>query len=218
MVKLDENIRRRLRSILNNYAATASACHQVDHTFRVVTMALTLAEHYPDVDCAALEAAAWLHDIGRGVERSSHISHAIISAELAEEMLPEFGFDSVQTKLICTAIADHRYSAKRQPTSLIGCLLQDADRLDALGAIGIARTFSESTNRMLFHPQSPFGDGRQFDDAQYALDHFFLKLLKLPATLHTPEAREIAQQRVAFLQTFLRELAHELGTTYSHAE
>lgn len=208
---MNDTVRTRLRCVAEEYLADSGGSHRLDHTVRVVTNARRLMASYDAIDHDVLEAAAWLHDIGRASERAEGISHAIISARLAEGILPAMGFSLAQTSLALEAIADHRFSTGRLPASLEGKILQDADRLDALGAIGIARTFAEGYQRELYHPADPFAQQRVPDDLHYTLDHFYIKLLKLPATLHTPEAKALAAQRLQFMHDFLHELAHELS-------
>ena len=214
---MHETIREALHALARKYQEQVGAAHRFDHTERVVANALRLARAYPECDVDALEAAAWLHDIGRGTERKKGESHADASARLAKKILPELDFTREQMTRICTAIADHRYSSGRLPSSLEGRLLQDADRLDALGAVGIARTFSEGGDRALYHPEMPFPltGGRALDDTRYTLDHFFIKLLTLAETLHTPEARQLAERRSEALRGFLREFADEIGAQIS---
>jgi len=209
---MDDRLRARLRACAEKYLADANGCHRLDHTVRVVGNALRLAASYPAVDLLVLEAAAWLHDIGRGVERQAGVSHAILSARLAGKILPAEGLTVAQTQVARDAIATHRFSEKRIPATLEGRLLQDADRLDALGAIGIARTFSDGALRALYHPDDPFAEHRPPNDLLYTLDHFYAKLLRLPDTLHTPEARSLAAARVQYMRDFLQQLACELGT------
>jgi uncharacterized protein len=91
--------------------------------------------------------------------------------------------------------------------------LQDADRLDAIGAIGIARTFSVggNENRPLYNPADPFCEtDRELNDAQWTLDHVKKKLLILKNTMHTKTAREIAEQRTTFIELFLNQLRREI--------
>ena len=91
--------------------------------------------------------------------------------------------------------------------------MQDADRLEALGAIGLARVFavSGSMNTALFDADDPFAERRTLDDKAYALDHFQTKLLRLPATMQTEKGREIAQQNADFLVQFMAKLSAELA-------
>lgn len=91
--------------------------------------------------------------------------------------------------------------------------MQDADRLDAMGAIGIARTFSigGSENRSLYNPIDPFYESnRELDDTQWTLDHIKKKLLILKDSMHTKTAKKIAQQRTEFIQLFLNQLRKEV--------
>jgi uncharacterized protein len=91
--------------------------------------------------------------------------------------------------------------------------LQDADRLDAIGAIGIARTFSVggSESRPLYNPADPFYEtDRELNDAQWTLDHVKKKLLILKNTMHTKTAKEIAEQRTTFIELFLNQLRREI--------
>jgi len=195
------------------YLQKMNGAHGFDHTQRVVANAQNLARHYPTVDLLVLETAAWLHDIGRGEEANSGVSHADVSAQIATQDLPALGFQPEQVAAICTAIRDHRFSAGRTPVSLEGQLLQDADRLDALGAIGIARTFAEGGDRALYHPDDPLAVWHQPDDGHYTLDHFFTKLLRLPETMHTAEARAEGEQRLRIMHLFLSAFASELPET-----
>ena len=212
---MHETIREQLHALARKYQTDVGACHRYDHTERVVSNALLLARAYPDIDVDALEAAAWLHDIGRGVERKKGESHADASARLARRLLVDLAFTLAQIQRICDAIADHRYSSGRVPKSWEGRLLQDADRLDALGAVGIARTFAEGGDRALYHPRIPFPTAgeRALDDTRYTLDHFFTKLLTLSETLHTPEARQTAERRTEAMRHFLQEFTADIATT-----
>jgi uncharacterized protein len=217
---MNETTRAALQAIARQYQQHIGACHRYDHTERVVVTALQLARAYPDIDVDVLEAAAWLHDIGRGTERLSGESHADASARLAKEILAKLHFTDEQIQRGCAAILDHRYSSQRSPSSWEGRLLQDADRLDALGAIGIARTFSEGKDRALYHVESPFPAPaeRKLDDTRYTLDHFFTKLLTLADSLHTPEARQLATRRLEVMRMFLREFAAEIAAPLAPQE
>ena len=115
--------------------------------------------------------------------------------------------------VIQAAILDHSYSGGRTPGSLIGKSLQDADRLEALGALGLYRTIATgvSMGAALFDQADPFASNRKLDDRSFTLDHFFTKLLKLPETFQTGSARNEARNRAHYLQGFVEQLKHELG-------
>ncbi|MEH6646556.1 hypothetical protein [Sulfitobacter sp.] len=91
--------------------------------------------------------------------------------------------------------------------------MQDADRLDALGALGIARCFNVSgqMNAALFHGGDPLAQSRALDDRAYALDHFEVKLFRVADTLNTATAREMAQKRVAFMKSFRAQFVSEIA-------
>lgn len=107
----------------------------------------------------------------------------------------------------------HSYSKRLVPASLEGQIFQDADRLDALGEIGIARTFSieGSESRTFYNADDPFyRSNRELGDKQWTLDHFHKKLLKLEDFMHTRTARKIAQERTRFTTLFMRQLQKEI--------
>ncbi len=113
------------------------------------------------------------------------------------------------------AIEAHSFSAGIPPRTLEARIVQDADRLEALGAIGIARCLlTGGTMRTpLYDPDDPFCDRREPDDRSYTLDHFYCKLFKLPGTMQTAAGREEARRRVDYMQGFLAELAGEISNS-----
>ncbi|HYX51408.1 MAG TPA: hypothetical protein VE843_16800, partial [Ktedonobacteraceae bacterium] len=116
---------------------------------------------------------------------------------------------------ILHAIAAHSYSLGIEPRTLEAKVLRDADRLDALGAIGILRwaitgTVRRTWDTYTYHPDDPFAEWHQLDDHRYMLDHFFTKLLKLSDTMATQTGRVLAQERTAFMRVYLDEFKKEL--------
>ena len=110
------------------------------------------------------------------------------------------------------AIEAHSFSAAILPQSVEAKIVQDADRLEALGAIGLARVFAVSgaLNTILFDANDPFADQRDLDDKKYALDHFQSKLLRLPETMQTEQGRALASHNAQFLVQFMAKLSAEL--------
>lgn len=110
------------------------------------------------------------------------------------------------------AIEAHSFSAGIAPQSIEAKIVQDADRLEALGAIGLARVFAVSgaLGVALFDAEDPFADARSLDDRAFALDHFQTKLLRLPDTMQTDVGRELAQHNADFLVHFMAKLSAEL--------
>ncbi len=114
---------------------------------------------------------------------------------------------------VAYAIRVHPFSRGVVPSTLEAKILQDADRLDAIGAIGIARTFATCAEmgRPFYCAEDPFCRGRESDDKAWGLDHFYRKLLTIQATMNTEAGRRRAADRSAFLRTYLEQLERELG-------
>lgn len=187
--------------------------HDFEHIMRVYRNAEAIGRK-EGADMQVLLAAVLLHDLvvyPKGSAKRSKSSDD--SADMAEKILKKRGWPQAKIDRVSYCIRTHSYSKKIAPASLEGRVLQDADRLDALGAIGIARTFSVggSENRRFYNPEDPFcRTGREPDDRHWTLDHFKAKLLKLHGTLHTATARKMAQERTRFMHEFLDRIAKEI--------
>lgn len=206
---MEAQTRARLESIAWRRMAGMAPGHDVEHARRVVALVRRLLESHPEADADVVEAAAWLHDTGFRGRRAG--KHAILSARIAAEELPALGFTKKQVALACTIIEQHSYSKHFEATTIEGQLIQDADRLDAMGAIGIARVFSDVKERRIYGPEDPFAVSRDLDDVRYSLDHFLIKILRLADYLHTKEAKALAEPRVKTIRAFMKALAEELG-------
>ena len=187
--------------------------HDFHHIMRVYKNAKRIGRR-EGTNMDILLPAVLLHDLvvyPKGSTKSSKSSDE--SADLAENILHSYGYPQDQINQICYCIQAHSYSKRVVPASLEGRILQDADRLDALGAIGIARTFSVggSDNRTFYNPNDPFcRSDRDLDDMQWTLDHFQTKLLKLEDFMHTQTAKKIAKERTRFMKLFIRQLQKEI--------
>lgn len=186
--------------------------HDFEHVMRVYRNAEFIGKR-EGADMEILLAAALLHDIvvyPKGSAKSA--KSADDSADLAEKILKSYGWTRERIEKASYCIRTHSYSKRVVPTSLEGKILQDADRLDALGAIGIARTFSVggSERRAFYNPDDPFwSTTREPDDRQWTLDHFQSKLLRLKNSMHTQTAKVEARRRTAFMESFVAQLKHE---------
>ena len=186
--------------------------HDVAHAMRVADWTLRLAG--AEVDAREAFAAALLHDAVNPPKDSPERALASArSAERARERLPALGFAPEAVARIADAIRDHSFSRGAVPATPLGRALQDADRLEALGAIGLLRCISTGVRLggEWFHAEDPWAEARPLDDTRYSVDHFFTKLLLLPATMCTEAGRAEAERRAAFLREFLARLAEELG-------
>jgi uncharacterized protein len=165
--------------------------HDFDHTMRVYRTAMEIADSEPDCDRQIVALAALLHDA------DDYKLFATADNANARAFLDSQNVDEATAIKICTTINSVSFSKNRDkcPELLEGKIVQDADRLDAIGAIGIARTFAYGGKH-----------GRTLDSS---IAHFHEKLLLLKAMMHTEKAKEMAESRHAFMESFLQEWENE---------
>lgn len=172
--------------------------HGWPHVERVLGLALQIAENTNShVDYKVLILSVLLHDIGRLAEDRLGKHHAVISAEIAKKLLENLGFSEDLVERVVEAIRTHSFSRNEQPRSLEAMILSDADKLDAIGAIGVARTFMLGERW-----------GRGIDGT---VKHFYEKLLKLKDMLFLDYSKKIAQRRHKLLEIFLENLLRDLS-------
>lgn len=193
-------------------SSAGDAAHDIAHVQRVVLTSRRLASE----EGARLEVvipAAWLHDCVTVPKDSPLRKRASgMAAEKAVNLLREWGVEEGLLPDIAHAIEAHSFSAGIPPRTLEARVVQDADRLDALGAVGLARCLmlSGEMGQRLYGPADPFCRDRTPDDRVSAVDHFHTKLLSLGATMHTESARREAEVRTRFLEAFLDRLREEI--------
>ncbi len=176
--------------------------HDWLHAERVCKMCMRICEKEGG-DPQVLVAAALLHDVGIRYELEQGIDHSEKGAEIAGEILSRIGFQSEKIGTVLEAIREHRFRKGVKSVSIESRILQDADRLDAMGAIGVARTFSHGGRRRI----PMYSNSRTTGST---VDHFYEKLLKLKNSLNTETARRIAEERHAFMEAFLSRFLKEI--------
>ncbi|MBW9353685.1 phosphohydrolase [Citrobacter sp. EC_71] len=194
------------------------AAHDISHFRRVWKTSQKLS---PDasVDWLVVLTACYFHDlVSLPKNHPDRHRSSVLAAQETRRMLrrdfPDFPQHSIPA--VCHAIEAHSFSAKIAPETIEAKIVQDADRLEALGAIGLARVFAVSgaLGVALFDAEDPFARQRGLDDKQYALDHFQTKLLTLPMTMQTEQGRHLAQHNADFLLTYMAKLSAELKGEY----
>ncbi|TNE31981.1 MAG: HD domain-containing protein [Alphaproteobacteria bacterium] len=195
------------------------ASHDLGHFRRVYKIALHIAAQEPEEsDPLVLMAAAYFHDVVNPPKNSDLRSKAsTLSAEKAAEILTDIDFPQEKISGVQHAIAAHSFSAAIPAETIEAKIIQDADRMESLGAMGAARTMyvSGRLGRSLFHADDPLAEnGRALDDKEYGLDHFALKLMKLPAMMQTESGRKLAAARAAYLEDFRAQLAKEISAEF----
>jgi uncharacterized protein len=206
---------RPLREHVQAVLIAADPAHDFAHVLRVLKNASTLAEA-EGAKGDICQISALLHELVN-LPKDHPESHRSgeLCATAAHDLLDAHGFASDVRDRVTECIRVHAFSAGLTARSLEAQILQDADRLDALGAIGIARCFAtcSSMKRPFYCSEDPFALHRALDDKQYGVDHFFKKLLRIPERLNTSTARLLAEERVAFLRQYLQQLGSEIGVT-----
>lgn len=185
--------------------------HDLQHIQRVVLNTRQLARH-EGLALHILLPAAWLHDCIHVAKDSPQRSKAsVLAADHAVEFLREKAYPAQHLDAIHHAIEAHSFSANITPRTLEAKVLQDADRIDALGAIGLSRCLmlGGHMGSSLMSSHDPFCESRTPDDANYCIDHFFAKLLTLQSTMQTEAGRILAKERSDFLHHFLDQLKKE---------
>ena len=188
--------------------------HDIFHVERVVALAKKLAL-LEGAELKVVVPAAFLHDciyISKTDAKRTQASR--LSADKAVELLRHWDYPAEFYPAIHHAISAHSFSAKITPETPEARIVQDADRLDAMGATGIFRCFAFSglANRPLYFSQDPFCKTRKPDDQTNTLDHFFTKLLRLQEKLNTQSAKAEGEKRLETMKMFLESLERELIT------
>ena len=179
--------------------------HDINHLNRVWLSAQKLLADHPQADAMIIQAACYLHDLVNLPKNHPERAQASRQAAcLACEKLAQVGFPSDKLGGVMHAIEAHSFSAAITPMTIEAMIVQDADRLDALGAVGLARLFY-TAGRMgsgFAHPTDPLGEHRELDDRAYALDHIEVKLAKLPQSMQTAIGRKLAEEQLEWLRSF----------------
>lgn len=187
--------------------------HDLSHLQRVWHNVRTLhAEEGGDLE--VLLAAVLLHDCVAVEKNSALRSQASrLAAEKASAVLTDMDWPSAKISAVAHAIEAHSFSANITPTSLEAKIMQDADRLDSLGMLGVARTFyiAGRMGSALYDPQDPEATARDYDDKRFCLDHFQTKLLHLADGFQTITGQRLARVRHERLKDFMTLFKEEIG-------
>jgi len=193
-------------------AAGDDGAHDASHLERVWRSAEALLVHHPETDPLVVMAASYLHDlVNLPKDDPARAQASRRSAELARVQLADIGFPPDRLDAVAHAIEAHSFSAAIAPTTIEAKIVQDADRLDALGAVGLARMFyvSGRLGRALAHPTDPLAAQRALDDGAWSLDHIAVKLAQLPQMMQTDAGRAMANARLGKLLEFRQAFAEE---------
>jgi uncharacterized protein len=190
----------------------AAPAHDFLHVLRVVKNCEQLLKT-ERADANVTLTAALLHELFNYPKNHPDSARSgDVCAERAEALLLSEKRDALFARKVADAIRSHAFSKGQAAGSIEAAILQDADRLDALGAIGIARCMATTSEmgRPFYNPEDPFCKNREPNDKLWGIDHFYKKLIKLPERMNTPSGLALAETRVKVLEQYLRDLATEL--------
>jgi len=203
----------RLRTHVAEEPFPRDSAHDLGHILRVAHLAHAMARE-EGANPQVCVAAALLHDL---VYRPKNHPESPQTAQMAADLVPRWcretpGLEALADQ-VAAAVATHSWSGGGAPASLEAEVVQDADRLEALGAVGVARVFATgaSFGAGLWHPEDPWAEDRSLDDKAWSLDHFERKLLKLAEGMKTTAGRHRAADRQAAMLAYLGALRAELG-------
>ncbi len=188
--------------------------HGFDHILRVLALAELIAKK-EGADLEIVSAAALLHDASGGdLEEGKRENHHEASADFARKILLKEGWPADRIGLVIDCIHAHRYRGETKANSLEAKILYDADKLDVLGAFGIARTvaYAVQAGQSIFAEVSKqFMETGQVEESEghSAYHEYIFKLSKVAASLHTETAKKMANKRHALLTSFFEALAEE---------
>ena len=199
-----EKIKQRSKDFLKH------SHHSKSHVDRVYNLAVRIAKD-ENADLDVVKAAVLLHDVARAMEDEGKIEdHAMEGAKMARKVLEEVDFPKEKIDKVIHCIETHRFKKGVEAENLEAKILQDADRLDIIGAIGLARVFTRGgwSNLPIYDPTIP--PKEKYDGKSLtSVNHIYEKILKAKDTINTDAAKEIAEERHKFVEQFLERLLKE---------
>jgi uncharacterized protein len=192
-----------------------SPAHDWFHVERVRTNAEAIATEYPAADATIVRLAALLHEIGRAKEEDGDIEdHAEWGAKKSEQLLREDGASDETIDAVAHCIRAHRYSNEITPITIEAKIVSDADNLDALGAVGLARCFAYGgeIGSPIHDPSLP-PDEDETVVGQTQFNHIYKKLLDLPNRMYTDAGKKRADERAAYIRSFVQRVEKEIAGT-----
>ncbi|HEY3360737.1 MAG TPA: HD domain-containing protein [Methanosarcina sp.] len=204
------------REFVATFLEGEPSSHDMSHINRVETLCLEIQKEEGG-DLLVLQLAALLHDVGVIKEHEEGGDHALYSADIASEFLSKAGLGKEVIEAVTTCIRTHRFSAGESPETLEARILQDADRLDALGAVGIFRAvLSMGALRMLKHTTGiDKGSSKRTvyieDPIEGFNEYMQYKPFTIPEKLNTDTAKRLAEERLKIMRIYLKALNIEAG-------
>jgi len=217
-MKINNVMLGKIRNEAKKYFFGAKGCHDWNHVERVYNLAVKIAGK-EKADLSIVKAAVYLHDIGRDEEIRSRgkVCHAQKGSELAGSILEDYGLDAKIIENIKHCILSHRYRNDIRPATIEAKILFDADKLDSIGAVGVARDFlfaGHSGSNCLYtgNEKELANDGRDhgYTKEDSALLEYYVKLKRVKSKVLTKEGKRMAQRRHVYMVEFFKEFEREI--------
>lgn len=214
---------QKIKKIVEKELIGTDAGHDIDHAMRVYNLCLSLAKEEKNVDLDVLKTTALLHDIAQ-IKESKRVDHARLSAKRAQKILRNFGYPQNKIDKIVHCILAHRYRTGVKPEIKEAKILRDADKLDSIGAIGVARAFIWiEKHRAKIYTDTPLKkyikenlaggkiNGRIKDKTKHnPFLEFEIKSKRIPKKLYTKRAKKLAKERLIYMKSFFNRLKKEI--------
>ncbi|WP_022853927.1 HD domain-containing protein [Thermodesulfatator atlanticus] len=214
MMVLDAPLWQKLEEEARKFYENAGSSHRLDHVKRVIALAEHIAQK-EGADVDVVKVAALFHDIGRQKEKETQgkICHAAYGAEKVKEILAKYNLPQDFIERVSGAIRCHRFRSNERPKTLEAMVLFDADKLDALGAVGIGRAFlfAGEVGARLHNPEVDLEKTRPYSREDTAWREFKLKLSKIKDQMLTSEGKRLARERYRFMEEFFERLHKEVS-------
>lgn len=220
---MDINIKhKKIKEIVEKELSCSA--HNLDHILRVYNLCILLSKFEENVDLEVLIPAALLHDIARVKEsqdKTGELDHAVLGSQIAEGILRDLEYEEENIKKIKHCIIAHRFRSGNAPKTIEAKILFDADKLDGLGAVGIARTFmlagqfgqslsiSESLSDYISNNTTENGRLKEVSKHSPFIE-YEVKFKKVPGQLYTKKAKEVGLNRLRFMDEFFKKLSLEI--------
>ncbi len=212
MIPMTSSTLDSVKQFAQGHFDSARGSHAWDHTLRVYRLCVHIGT-VEGVDLTVLRAAAYLHDIGRDQQDSTNgdVCHAQAGARMAEPLISRLSLGADRKKNILHCVESHRYRGRTSPQTPEACVLFDADKLDAIGAIGVARAFlfAGEVGARLHAPELNVTDTRPYTQNDTGYREYVVKLRNIKDRILTAEGRRLADRRHRFMETFFNRFLDE---------
>jgi uncharacterized protein len=209
---LPEDVFVRVENVAREFFSDASGSHDWDHTMRVYRLGLRIAE-IEGADLDVVRVAALLHDIGRAQQDASNgkVCHAGQGARMAREIIHDLPLAVDQKENIVHCIRTHRFRGNHRPETIEARALFDADKLDSIGAVGVARAylFAGEIGARLHSPEVDIQDSKPYTENDTGYREYRLKLRKIRTRMLTEAGKKMADERHKFMETFFERFLTE---------